>query len=168
MAALLPRSSPARSAAPLLVACPLHRTSACHLPSPFHYRCHRGFTHCRSAAASAPPRPANSIAVVVGGSRDDAPRIRHRYRDPRATARVKRGNEMQAPRLLPCACPSSPRTGHALVAPHAVAVPADQGQCSHLTIARRLDEIWGQSIYHLMTSLGEEREEISISATSEK
>jgi hypothetical protein len=83
---------------------------------------------------------------------------RHRYRDPRATARVMRGNEPRAPRLLPCACPSSPRTDHALVAPHAVAVPADQGQCSHLTIARCLDEICGQSVYHLTTSLGEERE----------
>jgi hypothetical protein len=81
---------------------------------------------------------------------------RHHYRDPHATARVKRGNEPRAPRLLPCACPSSPRTGHALVAPHPAAVPADQG--SHLAIARCLDEIRGRSVYHLTTSLGEERE----------
>ena len=83
---------------------------------------------------------------------------RHRCRDPRATARVKRGNEPQAPRLLPCACLSSPRTGHALVPPHAAAVRADQGQCSRLAVACCLGEIRGRSAYHLTTSLGEERE----------
>jgi hypothetical protein len=83
---------------------------------------------------------------------------RHRCCDLRATARVKRGNEPRAPRLLPCACPSSPRTGHALVAPHAAAVRADQGQCSRLAFARCPDEIRGRSVYHLTMSLGEERE----------
>jgi hypothetical protein len=84
---------------------------------------------------------------------------RHRCRD-RATARVKRGNEPRGPRLLPCACPSSPRTGHAwaLVAPHAAAVRADQGQCSRWVVARCPDEVRGRSVYHLTMSLGEERE----------
>ena len=87
-------------------------------------------------------------------------RNRHRCRDPRATARVKRGNEPRGPRLLPFAYPSSPRTGHALVAPHAAAVRADQGQCSRLAVGRCPDEKRGRYVYHLTTSLGEGKERV--------
>jgi hypothetical protein len=77
---------------------------------------------------------------------------------PRATTRVRRGNEPRAPRLPPCACPGFPRTGHAPAVPHAASAHADPCRYPRLAVARRLIELRCQSVYHLTKSL-EEREQ---------
>jgi hypothetical protein len=86
-------------------------------------------------------------------------RRRPHCRAPRATARVRRGNEPRAPRLPLCACPGSPRTGHALAAHHAAAAFADQRRRRRLAVARSrsLVEVQAQSVYHLTKSLESER-----------